>query len=169
VSCEDIAPGRALVIDDRCSPLERLSMQPNDARILRGAALVTAVVGVLAVLVGALVGGIDGALGVALGVLVAGGFFGSGQVVLARVALRWPEVVFGAAVLVYVTQIAVLLGLLLLLRDVSFLDGRAFASGVLAGMVAWLGGQIWANLTGRTTYVVPEQAPAAAAQPGDQV
>ncbi|WP_165986146.1 hypothetical protein [Streptomyces sp. YIM 98790] len=134
-------------------------MQSNDARILRGAALVTAVAGVLAVAVGALAGGGRAALGIALGVLVAGAFFASGQAALARIAARRPEVFLSAALFVYVSQVGVLMVMVLLLRDASFLDGKAFGTGVLVGLAAWLGGQIRANLKAKTAYVVPETAP----------
>ncbi|RBM20438.1 hypothetical protein [Streptomyces sp. PT12] len=131
-------------------------MQSNDARIIRGAAIPTAVVGVLAVAIGAVTAGVDGAGGVALGVLVAAVFFGGGQLSLGYVGRRWPETFFGAAFLIYTTQMGFLLGLLLLLRDASFLDGRAFAAGVLAGTAAWLGGQVRAHGKLKTLYVEPD-------------
>jgi ATP synthase protein I len=133
-------------------------MQPNDARIIRGAAAFTTVAGVVAVPLGAVVAGGGGALGVALGVLVAGLFFASGQYALVAVARRWPELFLGAGFLIYVTQVGVLLGVMMLLRDASFLNGRAFATGALLGLVAWLAGQIRANLKAKTAYVEPELA-----------
>lgn len=141
-------------------------MQSDNARIIRGAAALTAAAGVLAVVGGAIVAGGGAALGVALGVLVAGLFFASGQTALAVVARRWPELFLGAGFLIYVTQVGALLGVMLVLRDASFLNGRAFATGALVGLVAWLAGQIRANLKAKTAYVVPEPAPSAAAREG---
>ena len=137
-------------------------MQLNDARIIRGAALFTAVAGVLALVAGSLTAGVDGAVGVGLGTLVGGLFFASGQIVLARQSQRRPELLTGIAGLVYVTHAGVLLALLVVLRDASFLHGRPFAAGVIVAMVAWLVGQIRGNLKAKTPYVViePETAPA---------
>ncbi|SFD50794.1 ATP synthase protein I [Streptomyces aidingensis] len=133
-------------------------MQSNDARIIRGAAIPTAVAGILAAPAGAVTGGTDTALAAVAGVLVAGAFFGSGQLVLAKVAQRWPDLLMGAAMAVYVAKVGILMILTVLLRDASFLDGRAFGAGVMAGLVAWLGGQLWSNLRVKTAYVVPESA-----------
>ncbi|MDT0341430.1 hypothetical protein [Streptomyces litchfieldiae] len=133
-------------------------MQSNDARIIRGAAIPTAAVGVLATAVGAGVAGVDGASGVAFGVLVAAAFFGGGLLSLGYVGRRWPDLFFGAAFLIYTTQMGILLVLLLLLRDASFLNGRAFAAGVLAGLATWLAGQVRAHLRLKTLYVEPERA-----------
>ncbi|MDB1087625.1 hypothetical protein PJ985_08605 [Streptomyces sp. ACA25] len=140
-------------------------MKPNDARILRGAAIFTAVAGLIAVVASGLVAGWSGAAGAGLGVLVAAGFFGPGLYVLSRVAHRWPELLFGAAFLIYTTQVVVLVVLMLVLRDASFLHGRAFATGVMTGMVAWLAGQIWSNLKVKTLYVDPEAASGASSGP----
>ncbi|WP_052848134.1 hypothetical protein [Streptomyces avicenniae] len=141
-------------------------MQSNDARIIRGAAIPTAAVGVLAVAVGAVTAAADGAVGVALGVLVAAAFFALGMVSLGAVGDRWPELFMGAAMLIYTTQMGLLLGLLLLLRDASFLNGGAFAAGVVVGIVAWLGGTVRVHLTLKTPYVQPESdAPARGGRP----
>jgi ATP synthase protein I len=144
-------------------------MQSNDARIIRGAAIPTAAVGVLAVAIGALVAGVDGASGVAFGVFIAAGFFGGGLLALGYVGRRWPDVFFGAAFMIYTTQMGILLVLLLLLRDASFLHGRAFAAGVLAGLVTWLAGQVRAHLRIKTLYVEPVTPSASApASSGDR-
>src|SRR4051794_24278943 len=97
------------------------AMQSNDARIIRGAALPSAAVGALTVVIAAVAAGAEGALGAALGALLAAGFFGLGQLALIRASRRWPELFLGIGFLVYITQIGVLLGLLFLLRDASFL------------------------------------------------
>ncbi|GAB3116770.1 hypothetical protein GCM10027160_26290 [Streptomyces calidiresistens] len=146
-------------------------MQPNDARIIRGAALFTAAAGALAILVGALAAGGAGALGVFLGVLVGFLFFASGQFGLARVGHRWPELFMAAALVIYITQVGVLLVLMILLRDATFLNGPAFGAGVLVAMFAWIIGQIRTNLKVKTPYVVPTadsstDAPAGAGAPG---
>ncbi|MGP3968252.1 hypothetical protein [Streptomyces sp. 6N223] len=137
-------------------------MQSHDARIIRGAAIFAAAAGALAVVIGAVAAGADGAVGVALGAVLAIAFFGLGQLALMRTSRRWPELFLGIGFLVYTTQIGLLLVLLLLLRDASFLNGRAFGAGVLAAAVAWLVGQTRASLTLKAPYVEPEpSAPSA--------
>jgi ATP synthase protein I len=131
-------------------------MQSNDARIIRGAAIFAAAAGALAVVIGAVAAGTDGALGVALGAVLAVAFFGLGQLALVQAGRRWPELLLGLGLLVYTTQIGVLLGLLFLLGDATFLSGGAFAAGVLVGVVGWLTGQIWAGLRLKTPYVEPQ-------------
>ncbi|WP_103504543.1 MULTISPECIES: hypothetical protein [Streptomyces] len=137
-------------------------MQPNDARILRGAAILTAVAGAIALVAGAVLRGSEGAVSVGLGVLVGGLFFASGQFALAKVVHRRPDLLMGAAVAVYISKVLVLLALLVILRDASFMDGRLFALGVLVTSVAWIVGQVHGNLKVKTPYVVTgEQTPAA--------
>jgi ATP synthase protein I len=131
-------------------------MQSNDARIVRRAAVPTAAAGALAAGIAAVVAGASGALGTALGVVVAGAFFGLGLAAMIWVGHRHPELFLPAGFLVYTTQMGLLLGLLLLLRDASFLNGRAFAAGVLVGAAAWLTGQVRANITLKVPYVEPE-------------
>lgn len=130
-------------------------MQSNDARIIRGAAIPAAVAGLLAVPLGAVFAGASGAVGVALGVVVAMAFFGTGLYTLGAVGRRWPELFFGAAFLIYTTQMVLLLILLLLLREADFLHGQAFAAGVLVGLVTWLAGQVRAHMRLKIPYVVP--------------
>jgi ATP synthase protein I len=131
-------------------------MQSHDARIIRGAAIFAAAAGALAVVIGAVAAGADGAVGVALGAVLAIAFFGLGQLALVRASRRWPELFLGIGFIVYTTQIGLLLGLLILLRDASFLNSRAFGAGVLAAAVAWLVGQTRAGMTLKTPYVEPE-------------
>lgn len=137
-------------------------MQSNDARIVRGAAIFAAAAAGPAIALGAVAAGLDGAVGAALGALVATGFFGLGQLALIHAGRRWPELLLGVGFLVYTTQIGVLLGLLLLLRDASFLHGRAFGAGVLLCAAAWLVGQTRAGLKAKTPYVEPRRSESAA-------
>ncbi|MDT0270006.1 hypothetical protein RM844_27370 [Streptomyces sp. DSM 44915] len=131
-------------------------MQSNDARIIRGAAIPTAAVGVLASVVAALLAGGQGAGGVALGVFVSAAFFALGLLSLNHVGQRWPELFFGAAVLIYTTQMGLLLVLLLVLRGADFLDGQAFAIGIVIGTTVWLAGQVRGHMTAKTLYVQVE-------------
>lgn len=142
-------------------------MQPNDARIIRGAALFTAVAGAIALVAATVLRGSEGAVSVGLGVLVGGLFFASGQFALAKVVHHRPDLLMAAAVFVYTTKILLLLVLLVVLRDASFLDGQLFAAGVFVAMVSWLAGQIQGNLKVKTPYVVTDQDTATTARGTD--
>lgn len=131
-------------------------MQSHDARIVRGAGLFAAAAGALAVVIGAVTSGADGAVGVAFGAALALAFFGLGQLALIRAGRRWPELFLGIGFLVYTTQIGLLMALLFLLRDASFLNGGAFGAGVLVTSVGWLFGQARAGIALKTPYVEPE-------------
>lgn len=141
-------------------------MQSNDARILRGAAIPTALAGLCAVGVGAAVAGTKGALGAAIGALLVGAFFGLGLYALGRIGERWPELFLGAAMAVYVTQIMLMLIPMKLLRDATFIDGRVFGLTMLVCIVVWLAGQTLAQLRVKTLYVQPEPSAAASAPEG---
>jgi ATP synthase protein I len=140
-------------------------MQSNDARILRGAAVPTAVAGVLATATGAFLSGAEGAYSVALGVFIAAAFFALGLLALGYVNHRWPELFFGAAMVIYTSQMGVLFVVLILLRDAAFLHGRAFAAGVLVGTAVWLVGQVRAHMNLKILYVVPESSSSSSGGP----
>ncbi|MEE1927508.1 hypothetical protein V1J52_04785 [Streptomyces sp. TRM 70351] len=132
-------------------------MQSNDARILRGAAIPSACAGLIGVIVGAAVAGAEGALGAGLGTVVVLAFFGAGLLALSRIGRRWPELLLGAGFLVYTTQILVMLLLLALLRDATFMDGRVFGFTVLGALLVWLAAQAWTSTRVKTLYVEPAE------------
>lgn len=130
-------------------------MQSNDARILRGAAIPAAVAGLVVAVAAGIVAGGKGALGAALGTVVAVAFFAAGLEGLRAVGQRWPELLMGAGLLVYTTQIFVLLILLFVFRDATFMNGRAFGFAALAGAIVWPVGQAWMQTRVKTLYVEP--------------
>lgn len=130
-------------------------MQSNNARILRGAAIPTALVGLGGLVTAGVTAGQRGVLGAAIGTLLVMAFFGLGLYTLGRVGERWPELFLGAAMATYTTQILLLMIPLVLLRDATFLHGRAFGLTILACLVAWLAGQTWMQTRVKTPYVQP--------------
>ncbi|MEW1610890.1 MULTISPECIES: hypothetical protein [unclassified Streptomyces] len=138
-------------------------MPSNDDRNLLRTVLPTAAVGAIATVISAVFAGGQGAIGGVLGAVVVIAFFGSGLYALAQIGRRWPEVFLGAAMLVYTTQILVLLLLLKLFRDATFMDGRAFGLTALVCVLVWLGAQARAQLKSKTLYVEPasDEAPVA--------
>ncbi|WP_031082923.1 hypothetical protein [Streptomyces sp. NRRL WC-3549] len=129
-------------------------MQSNDARILRGAAIPTVCAGLVGVGVGAFVAGSSGAVGAGLGAVLVLVFFGAGLYGMSVVGQRWPELLLGAGLLVYTTQILVLLLLLRIFRDVTFMDSRVFGITMLGAVLVWIASQAWSNVRAKTPYVV---------------
>ncbi|GAA2399559.1 hypothetical protein GCM10010420_27540 [Streptomyces glaucosporus] len=140
-------------------------MQSNDARILRGAAIPSACAGLVGVVVGAVVAGAEGALGAGLATVLVVAFFGVGLHVLGRVGRKWPELLLGMGFLVYTTQVIVMLLLLKLLRDATFMDGRVFGLTALACLLVWLAAQAWAQTRVKALYVEPGGAEDSSGKP----
>lgn len=89
----------------------------------------------------------------AAGTAVVISFFSVTHVVLQRVLARAPHLAMAAAMLLYVSKVAVMLALVYVLRNVPVLDGKAFGLTVVAGTVVWTMSEVAANLRHRTLYV----------------
>jgi ATP synthase protein I len=141
-----------------------LSSTQASAVALRTAAIPAAVVGVVAVVLGWVFKGPNGALGAALGAVVAIAFFAVGQYVLGRILDGNPDLALSAGLLLYLTQVLVLFGLIILLRDATWLDGRVFGMAILAVTLAWIVGSIIASQRVKILYVDPSRSPEAVAE-----
>lgn len=112
--------------------------------LLRGALPPTLVVGALAsVVVGAVNGpraGVSGLVGLAIVV----GFFASGLLVVSRVVVDTsnPLLFMAVAMAVYLAQVLLLLGILVLASQVTAFDSRAAGVVMLAVVVAWQVAQV---------------------------
>ncbi|SEF91392.1 ATP synthase protein I [Actinacidiphila yanglinensis] len=145
-------------------------MQPNDARILRGSALAAGPVGVIATVVSALVAGEKGLLGGVVAVAVVAVFFAAGSWALMRLTQNQPQLAMAAGMLVYAVQILLIGVFIVVFKDTSAFNGRAFGLTLLVTALAWVGGQIKQSLTSRMLYVDPEPSvPAARTQEPDAV
>jgi ATP synthase protein I len=131
-------------------------MQSNDARILRGAVLIAAPVGVVATVVSALVAGGKGLIGGLVALAVVGVFFVLGFAALMRITRDKPQVAMTAGLLVYCVQILFIGIFIILLGHTTLFNGRAFALTLLVTALAWVGGQIRHTLTSKMLYVDPE-------------
>ncbi|MFD7967615.1 hypothetical protein [Streptomyces clavifer] len=154
-----IAPPDTLISDHPksfCPLAGEAFMQSNDARILRGAAIPTACAGLIGVVVGAVTVGSAGAIGAVIGTVLVLAFFAAGLYGMSAVGRRMPELFLGAGLLVYTTQILVLLLLLRVFRDVTFMDGRVFGITMLGCVLVWVAGQATSNMRVKTPYVVPD-------------
>jgi ATP synthase protein I len=130
-------------------------MPSNDARILRGAALTAAPVGVVSLVLSAVLAGGKGLVGALVALAAVVVFFVLGFVALMRVTRDRPQLVMSAGMLVYVVQILLIGVFIIAFSGTTLFNGRAFALTLLATVLAWLGGQIRMSLTSRMLYVDP--------------
>ncbi|WP_327288668.1 hypothetical protein [Streptomyces sp. NBC_01198] len=130
-------------------------MQQNDARILKGAALVAAPVGVVATVVSAVLAGEQGLVGGLVAILVVGVFFAFGSWVLMTMTEDRPQIAMAAGMLVYAVQILMIGVFVVVFKDTTLFSGRAFGLTLLATALSWVGGQVKQSLTSRMLYVDP--------------
>lgn len=130
-------------------------MQSNDARILRGAAIAAAPVGVVATVVSALVAGEKGLVGGLVAVAVVAVFFGLGFAALMRLTRDTPQVAMTAGILVYAVQMLLVGIFIIVFKGTSLFNGRAFALTLLVTALAWVGGQVRYTWSAKILYVDP--------------
>ncbi|WP_405777141.1 hypothetical protein [Streptomyces sp. NBC_00859] len=131
-------------------------MPSNDARILRGATIIAAPVGIVATVVSALVAGEKGLIGGLVALAVVGVFFVLGFAALMRITRDKPQVAMTAGLLVYAVQILLIGVFIIAFGHTTLFNGRAFALTLLVTALAWVGGQVRHSLTSRMLYVDPE-------------
>ncbi|MFI0433375.1 MAG: hypothetical protein ACH36H_09550 [Candidatus Nanopelagicales bacterium] len=139
-------------------PIEPVAA-PEVVTLVRIPALVTLVVGVIATIAGTVLAGGKGLLGGILGTVVVVGFFAAGQLIVGRVLRTNPALGLNVALLVYIVQIGVLLVLLLVLKNASFFAPKVFAFTVMACVLAWVLGSVFAFARHRQPTIVPGSAP----------
>jgi ATP synthase protein I len=130
-------------------------MQQNDARILRGAAIIAAPVGVVATAVSAVLAGEKGLMGGLVAVAVVGIFFAFGSWALMTMTAERPQVAMAAGMLVYAVQILMIGVFIVVFRDTTLFNGKAFGLTLLVTALSWVGGQVKQSLTSRMLYVDP--------------
>jgi len=131
-------------------------MQGHDARVLRGAAIPTAIVGVLAVIVAAMLAGPKGAIGAAIGAVVVVAFFSISHVAVSYSAKISPQAMMQIALLTYVVKIFAMFGLIVALRGVTFWSQRTFALVVIVATLTWIIAEICVAMKVKTLYVEPD-------------
>ncbi|MFF4649835.1 hypothetical protein [Streptomyces sp. NPDC001380] len=131
-------------------------MPSTDARILRGAAIPTAVAGVVAVAIATAVVGTKGLLGALFGVLLVVCFFSFGQVALDRLTRNNPQIFMAAGLMVYTTQILLVGIVLAVFKGTTLFDTKVFAFTLLGCALIWTAGQVRAAMKAKMLYVVPE-------------
>jgi ATP synthase protein I len=131
-------------------------MQDNDLRILRAAAIPTALVGLIAVIVAAFLSGTKGALGAGIGVCVVGAFFTISLIAVAYAARISPTMMMAAAMGTFFTKILVLALVLKSFEDSTVWSPRAFSLTVIICTICWTFGEARGFMRLRMLYVDPE-------------
>jgi ATP synthase protein I len=132
-------------------------MQEHDARVLRGAAVPTAIVALPIVLVATVLAGAKGALGAVAGVVLVAVFFTAGVVVLGWAAKINPVALMNVAIATYLVKVAALLLILLAFGDTTLFDRRAFGLSILVAAIVWMAGEVWAFSQLKILYVEPDR------------
>ncbi|MDH6116341.1 hypothetical protein [Kitasatospora sp. GAS204B] len=133
-------------------------MPSHDARIIRGAAIPTAVAGVLAVAISAAVVGSKGLIGALVATLLVMGFFSFGQWALDRLTRNNPQMMMAAALLVYMTQIIAVGIVLAVFKDTTLFDTKVFGFTLLGCALIWTAGSVRASLKAKIFYVENDSA-----------
>jgi ATP synthase protein I len=142
-------------------------MPSNDARILRGAAIPTAVAGIIAMVISFAVAGGKGLLGALFGTLLVMAFFSFGQVALDRLTRSNPQIMMAAALLVYTTQILLVGIVLAVFKDTELFNRQAFAFTLLGCALIWTGFQVRGALKAKTFYVDTDASESKGDKPSD--
>ncbi|MUN36950.1 hypothetical protein [Actinomadura litoris] len=113
-------------------------MQPSDARILRGAAIPTAGVGVGAVLIGLLAAGAKGAFAAALAAVVVIAFYSISALAVAWASKISSQTMMLAALASYVVKILAVMVLVTTMDGVSAWDTAVFGWTVVGLALTWI-------------------------------
>ncbi|HZD68221.1 MAG TPA: hypothetical protein VFA45_04640 [Actinomycetes bacterium] len=128
-------------------------MDPNDARIVRGAVLATALVAVVVIVVAGVLAGRPGVYGAALGSALAIAFFAVTIVVVSVAGRVANELMLPAALGTYLLKVIAIAVMLILLRDTTAFDRTAFALATVVGACVFMIAELRIALRARTLYV----------------
>jgi ATP synthase protein I len=131
-------------------------MPSNDVRILAQAAVPTAAVGAIAVVVSGVVAGGEGAIGAVVATLVVVLFMGIGLYVLQRTAKSLPHLFQAMGLMLYAAQILLLFVFLSAFKNTTLFNPRTFAITLLVGTLTWVAAQTRAHMKAKILYVEPD-------------
>lgn len=124
--------------------------------MLRTAGLATAAVGLVCIIVGTIVKGADGLKGAVFASLLVIVFFSVGQIVVAGVLRRAPEMAMTVALMTYLIKIGVLFVIIILFANTTLFNTKVFAITVVSCTIAWIVAEVWVYSTTKVLYVEPE-------------
>lgn len=130
-----------------------------DGRMLRIPLAAVFLTGVVITIICTILLGSQGLLAGVIGTIIVGAFFGIGQYVVSRVLRNNPLVATNTALLTFVLQMLVLFILLLVLRDATFFNPRAFAATIIGCAIAWTIAMVVVMMSTKVLYVEPGSGP----------
>jgi ATP synthase protein I len=134
-------------------------MQAIDARLLRGAAVPTAVAGAIAVVLCTVLVGGKGLVGALLGSVIVLAFFSVTIVIISRVAQKQPQMLLGYAMLTYLGKILFLAVLMIAFKHTTLFHFRSFGFTMLGLTLVWLAAETRAVLKTKIFYADPSAIP----------
>ncbi len=138
---------------------EPYSAEAADSRLLRIPLISVAITGIVIAILAFIFGGTDGLVAGVIGTVVVVGFFGGGQYVVTRVLRNNPAIAMNTALLVYVVQMAVMFGLILVLQDATFFNPKAFALTIVGCAFVWTIAMVITMTRTKVLYVEPGSGP----------
>ena len=138
-----------------------------DALVLIRAGVVTAVAGVIVVIISALMSGGSAALGAIFGTALVIVFFSAGQFALGSVLRNNPQMALTMALTIYLVKIGVLLVILVLFADTTAFDTKTFALAILVCTLVWTVMEVWIFGTTKVLYVEPNPDETSASEKSD--
>ncbi|GAA0367581.1 hypothetical protein GCM10009530_16880 [Microbispora corallina] len=131
-------------------------MQANDVRVLKGAAVPTLVVGLVAVIVAAVLSGAGGALGAGIGVVLVAAFFTVSLVVVSWAGRISPMAMMTAAVVGYIVKVLAIMAALNAFDGTTVFDSRVFALATILCTLTWTVGEMRGFMKLKLLYVEPD-------------
>ena len=134
-------------------------MQAIDARLLRGAAVPTAVAGAIAVVLCTVLVGVKGFTGALIGTAIVLFFFSITIVVISRVAEKQPQMLLSYAMLTYLGKVLLLAVLMIAFKHTTLFHFRSFGFTILGLTLVWLAAETRAVLKTKIFYADPSAIP----------
>ena len=145
----------AIFLSKNCEVLSVPRARSIDSLVLLRAGVVTAVAGVIVVIIAAVMSGGSAALGAFLGTALVIVFFSVGQFALGSVLRNNPQMALTMALTIYLVKIGVLLLILVLFADTTAFDTKTFALAILVCTLVWTVMEVWIFGTTKVLYVEP--------------
>ncbi|MFZ1363165.1 MAG: hypothetical protein WAS05_09610 [Candidatus Nanopelagicales bacterium] len=131
----------------------------NDKRLVVLPLIITAIAGVICIVLSAIFAGGSGTLASVIGAIVVLLFFGLGQFAVAWVLRNRPEISMGAALMVYLIQMIVLFILMIILKDATFFNSKVFALTIVVCALVWTASAVTTLVKSNVLYVEPGSGP----------
>ncbi len=135
------------------------SAEAADKQMLRVPIISVGITGIVVTILAYIFGGTNGLVAGLLGTIVVLGFFGGGQYAVTRVLRNNPAIAMNTALLVYVVQMAIMFGLILVLQDATFFNPKAFALTIVACTLVWTLAMVVTMTRTKVLYVEPGSGP----------